>query len=376
MFFGVILAGCGAVEQPAQSAGVIATKPSVTAPSRTATPTPTASPTPTVTPTPTATGTPTPTPTPTLDLASCNAAGCGAAAVSLPTVEYNENMLLTLATPQRRKCPECPANEKMSAKELDALVHADPATLEQLLTIATSQQPYQIAPGIVYIVVDAVHYVVIDLKEAGYVLRNIIPPIPDPETQANIRITPSYCFRPESLVVMTADYHGLVSSNKTETGRELFFHLGRSALFQLDGRFDIDVIREHKDFKRTAISWGAGPIFMWNGKFDYNPQQEWFTSDNLEHYRDTRWGKTIAALSDDRRYLFLSVTYGITLRQYATKITKFAEKWGIKIDRAMIFDGNENAYMAIRLGDYMVPLLGIEEPLIVNCLAVEKAVRR
>ena len=37
----------------------------------------------------------------------------------------------------------------------------------------------------------------------------------------------------------------------------------------------------------------------------------------------------------------------------------------------MRFDGGESAYLAIRLGDYMVPVLNIEEPLIVNCLAIE-----
>jgi hypothetical protein len=39
----------------------------------------------------------------------------------------------------------------------------------------------------------------------------------------------------------------------------------------------------------------------------------------------------------------------------------------------MRFDGGESAYMAIRIGDKMVPILNLEEPLIVNCLAVEQA---
>ena len=38
----------------------------------------------------------------------------------------------------------------------------------------------------------------------------------------------------------------------------------------------------------------------------------------------------------------------------------------------MRFDGSESAYLAIRMGDYMVPILGLEEPLIVNCLAIEQ----
>jgi len=37
----------------------------------------------------------------------------------------------------------------------------------------------------------------------------------------------------------------------------------------------------------------------------------------------------------------------------------------------MRFDGSESAYLAIRLGKYMVPILNLEEPLIVNCFAVE-----
>ncbi len=163
-----------------------------------------------------------------------------------------------------------------------------------------------------------------------------------------------------------------MSSNKTETGRDIFFHLGRAALFQRDGRFDIDVIRTRSAYDRTTISWGAGPIFIWNGQFDYDPEQEWFTLEDLEHYRTNRWAKLNAALSQDRRYLFLSTSYGITLEEYAEKVIKLGQSWGIKVDRALIFDGKENAYVAIRLGDHMVPLLGIEEPLIVNCLAIEK----
>lgn len=330
------------------------------------------SPTPTPTEptrTPTATPSPTVTPTPTLDLSKCNVAGCGVQAAALPTVAYHFNLLLTENTPKRRVCPECPKNEYFSEAELNTLVGADRATLTRLRTIALSQEPYKLAPGIIYIVADYVHHVVVDLKESGYSLRNIIPNTAERGTL----ITPSYCFSPESLVVMTADYHSLVGSNKTETGRDIFFHLGRAALFQRDGRFDIDVIRERRAYDRTTISWGGGPIFMWNGRYDYNPEQEWFEPDALEHYRDTRWAKTIVALSQNRRYLFLSVSYGITLEEYAEHITKLGQKWGMKVDRAMIFDGNESSYMAIRLGNYMVPVLNLEEPLIVNCLAIERA---
>jgi hypothetical protein len=38
----------------------------------------------------------------------------------------------------------------------------------------------------------------------------------------------------------------------------------------------------------------------------------------------------------------------------------------------MRFDGSESAYFAIRMGDFLVPVLDLEEPLIVNCLAIER----
>jgi hypothetical protein len=274
--------------------------------------------------------------------------------------------------PKRRICPECPQNEHYSEAELDTLVGVDVDTLSQLRKIALSQQTHVLAPGVVYLVADYVHYIVVDLTESGYILRNIIPPIPDPEMRENVRITPSYCLTPNSLVVMTADYHGLVGSNKTETGRDIFFHLGRAALFQRDGRYDIDVVAERSEYDRTTISWGGGPIFMWDGQYNYNPKQEWFTSENLAHYRDTRWAKIVAALSQDRRYLFLSASFGLTLEEHAENMINLGQRWGIKVDQAMRFDGSESAYLAIRLGDYVVPVLNLEEPLIVNCLAVEQ----
>ena len=112
---------------------------------------------------------------------------------------------------------------------------------------------------------------------------------------------------------------------------------------------------------------------MWNGRYDYNPEHEWFDRENLEHYRTTRWTKLTAAISKDRKYLFISASYGLTLREHAKNIIELGQKWGIKVDRAMRFDGSESAYMAIRLGDYMVPVLKLEEPLIVNCFAIEKS---
>jgi hypothetical protein len=329
---------------------------------------PTSTSTPTDTPTPTHTPTPTVTPTPTLNLAKCNAAGCGLEAKELPTVEYDYNILLTYQTPTRRVCEECPKNEQLSETELNDLVAANSATLARLRTIALSQKTHQIVPGIVYILFNNVHHVVIDLQESGYLLRNIVP-----NTERGTLITPSYCLSPKSLVVTDADYHGLNGSNKTETGRDLFFHLGRTALFQRDGRFDIDVIREREDYDRVTISWGGGPIFIWDGQYDYNPKQEWFDPDSLEYYRTTRWAKITAALSADRKYLFLTASYGLTLAEHAENIISLGERWGIEIERAMRFDGGESAYLAIRLGDYLVPVLNIEEPLIVNCLAVERA---
>lgn len=331
-------------------------------------PTSTPSRTPTAIPTPTQTRTPTATPTPTLDLASCNAAGCGPAAVALPTVVYDPDLLLRQETPVRRDCEECPPNEQLSSRELNTLIAADADTLEQLLEIVRSQETYEIAPGIVYIVYDNVHHVVIDLQESGTILRNIIPNTPERGTL----ITPSYCLSPRSLVVIDADYHGLDGSNKTETGRDLFFHLGRAALFERDGRFDIDVIRERKDYDPVTVSWGGGPIFMWDGRYDFNPEQEWFEPESLDYYRDTRWAKMSVAVSKDRKYLFITSSYGLTLRQHTRNIINLGRQWGIELDRAMRFDGGESTYMALRLGDYLVPIFDLEEPLIVNCLAVER----
>ena len=326
--------------------------------------------TPTPMPVPTDTPSPTVTPTPTLDLSKCNAAGCGLKAKVLPTVEYDYNLLLTYETPTRRDCPDCPRNEQLTEAELDRLVAADRATLARLRRMALSQEAHVIAPGVIYIVFNNVHHVVIDLEQSGYVLRNVIP-----NAERGTLITPSFCLSPKSLVVIDADYHGLNGSNKTETGRDLFFHLGRAALFQRDGRFDIDVIRKRPDYDRTTLSWGGGPLFIWDGRYNFNPDQEWFDDKSLEYYRTTRWAKISVALSKNRKYLFITASYGLTLPEHAENIISLGQTWDIPIDRAMRFDGGESAYMALRLGNYMVPILNIEEPLIVNCLAVEQADR-
>jgi hypothetical protein len=289
--------------------------------------------------------------------------------VVLPVATDNPDLFLRKTIPSRRACPECPKNETLSEARLNALIGADSATLAHLHDIALSQETHQIAPGIVYIVYNNVHHVVIDLKASGYILRNIIP---DTRERGTL-ITPSYCLSSKSLVVTTADYHGLNGSNKTETGRDLFFHLGRAALYERNGRFQLGVIRTRAAWDRTSISWGGGPIFMWDGRYDYNPEHEWFDAENLEHYRTTHWSKLTAAISKDRKYLFISSSYGLTLREHAQNIIDLGQKWGIMVDRAMRFDGSESAYMAIRLGDFLVPILELEEPLIVNCFAVEKA---
>jgi hypothetical protein len=337
-------------------------------PSATSTPTATPTATPLPTATPTNTPTSTPSPTPTLNLDSCNVAGCSSAAVPVPTALPTFDLLLADKPPVRRVCSDCPANEQLSTNALQSLIGADWQTMTRLKELALSQETYQIAPGIVYIVFNNVHHVVIDLKESGFQLRNIIPNVPERGTL----ITPSYCLAPNSLVVTTADYHGLNGSNKTETGRDLFFHLGRAALYQRNGRFNIDVIRTRPAYDKTSISWGGGPLFIWNGQYKFNPEQEWFDQENLDHYRTTHWTKLTAAISKDRKYLFISAGYGLTLREYAQNIIELSRRWGIKVDRAMRFDGSESAYMAIRIDKNLVPILKLEEPLIVNCFAVEQ----
>ncbi|MFN8457414.1 MAG: hypothetical protein U0401_22605 [Anaerolineae bacterium] len=341
--------------------------PSATA-TPTVTPTPTTTHTPTPTYTPTSTATPTPTPTPTLNLTTCTVNGCGSQVEAPPTAIPTFDLLLIEKPPIRRVCSGCPKNEQLSETQLNSLIRADYNTLTQLRQLVLSQETYQIAPGMVYIMFNNVHHVVIDLKESGLNLRNIIPNTPKRGTL----ITPSYCMSPDSLLVTTADYHGLNGSNKTETGRDLFFHLGRAALYQRSGRYNIDVIRTRPAYDKTSISWGGGPLFIWNGQYKFNPEQEWFDQPNLEHYRTTHWTKLTVAISKDRKYLFVSAGYGMTLRQHAENIIELGRRWGIEVDRAMRFDGSESAYMAIRLGKYMVPILNLEEPLIVNCFAVER----
>jgi len=336
--------------------------------------TPTQTPTPTTTQTPTTTRTPTltPTPTPTINLATCNVMGCGFNKIVTPLPFDNYKLLLAHRPSPRRVCEECPINENLSPSELDQLLNPDPKTYARLLEIILSQQAYPVAPGLVYIMFDNAHHIVIDLTEPSHILRNIVPPIAKPELRRQMRITPSYCMSPSSLVVTTADYHSLDGSNKTEAGRPIFFHRGRAALFDFGGHFDLNVVALYSYYDMATMSWGGGPIFIWQGEYNYNPKNEWFTPENLAHYQHTIWGKLTVAISQDRRYLFLTASYGKTLAEHADNIIKLGQLWNIKVDRAMRFDGSENTYIAMRLGDYMVPLLNLEEPLIVNCFAVEQ----
>jgi len=367
---------------PAIASKVVVTITAIIPFTRTQTPTPTATstrtqtPTSTATPTqmPTSTATPTqtPLPTPTLDLASCTVIGCGLDKIVTPLAHDDFKLLLAHEPPLRRSCPKCPANEHLSKSELDTLLAPDSTTYARLLKIVLSQQAYPIAPGVVYIVFDNAHHVVIDLTASGQRLRNIVPPIPKPELRRKVHITPAYCMSPNSLVVTTADYYNLDGSNKTEPDRTIFFHQGRAALFETGGRFNLDVTTMPAYYNLETVSWGGGPIFIWGGEYNYNPKNEWFTEANLAHYQHTIWGKLTVAISQDRRYLFLTVSYGKTLAEHAENIINLGQKWGIKIDRAMRFDGSENTTMAIRLDNYMVSLLNLKEPLIVNCFAVER----
>jgi hypothetical protein len=79
------------------------------------------------------------------------------------------------------------------------------------------------------------------------------------------------------------------------------------------------------------------------------------------------------AISKDRKYLFLTASYDLTLEEHAENIFALGQAWGIDVDKAMRFDGGESTYLAIRMGNYLVPVLNIDEPLIVNCLAIERA---
>jgi hypothetical protein len=251
-----------------------------------------------------------------------------------------------------------------------SLTGVDGATMQQLWDAVRSQRAHPIAPGVVYFVYDRVHHVVVDLQEPGIILKNKVPQ----RGERGTLFTPSCCVAPDALVITDADYHGLDGSNKAD-GREYFFHQGRAALFVRDGRYDIGVIRTREEYEPVTTSWGGGPIFIWDGAYNFDPFNEWFQPTVLEYYRTSRWAKMTAAVSEDRKYLVLSVSYGLTLEEHAGNIVELGRLWGIRIDRALRFDGAESAYLGLRLGPHFVSVLDIPEPKIVNCLVIRQGSR-
>jgi hypothetical protein len=337
-------------------------------PMATWTSTPTRTPTATHTPTATPSPSPTPTPTPTPDLNSCTILGCGyGPADPVPTAAAGPKPYVPQVPPARRVCQTCHGSEPVKSPQFLSLTDASGTTMQQLRAAAWSQRTYQIAPGVVYFVYDRVHHVVVDLEEPGIVLQNIVPQ----RGERGTLFTPSCCVAPDALVITDADYHGLDGSNKAD-GREVFFHQGRAALFMRDSRYDIGVIRTREEYEPVTTSWGGGPIFIWDGEYNFNPFDEWFHPEVLEYYRTSRWAKMTAAVSEDRKYLVLSVSYGLTIAEHAENVIALGRLWGIKIDRALRFDGAESAYLGLRLGPHFVSVLDIPEPKIVNCLVIRR----
>jgi hypothetical protein len=337
-------------------------------PTATWTSTPTGTPTATPSPSPTPTPTSTPTPTPTLDLGSCTILGCGyGPADPAPTAAVGPNPQIPQTPAARRVCQTCHGGEPVESPQFLSLTDVDRATMQQLRDAARSQRAYQIAPGVAYFVYDRVHHVVVDLQEPGIALQNKVPR----RGERGTLFTPSCCVAPDALVIIDADYHGLDGSNKAD-GREFFFHQGRAALFVLDGRYDIGVIRTQEEYDLVNTSWGGGPIFIWDGEYNFDPFDEWFQPKVLEYYRTSSWAKMTAAVSEDRKYLVLSASYGLTLEEHAENIIALGRLWGIKIDRALRFDGAESAYLGLRVGSHFVSVLDIPEPKIVNCLVIRR----
>ncbi|MDH4136754.1 MAG: hypothetical protein OEW09_08605 [Anaerolineae bacterium] len=330
--------------------------------------TPTRTPTATHTPTATPSPSPTPTPTPTIDLNSCTILGCGyGPADPVPTAAVGPKPYVPQTPPARRVCQTCHGGEPVKSPQFLSLTDASGTTMQQLRDAAWSQRAYQIAPGVVYFVYDRVHHVVVDLQEPGIVLQNIVPQ----RGERGTLFTPSCCVAPDALVITDADYHGLDGSNKAD-GREVFFHQGRAALFVRHGQYDIGVVRTQEEYEPVTTSWGGGPIFIWDGAYNFNPFDEWFQPEVLEYYRTSTWAKMTAAVSEDRKYLVLSSSYGLTIAEHAENIIALGRLWGIKIDRALRFDGAESAYLGLRIGPHFVSVLDIPEPKIVNCLVIRR----
>ena len=334
-----------------------------------ATPTATRTSIPTHTPTATPSPSPTPTPTPTLDLNSCTILGCGySPADPIPMAAMGPRPPIPQTPPARRDCQTCHGGEPVKSPQFLSLTDVDRATVQPLQDAARSQRAYPIAPGIVYFVYDRVHHVVVDVQEPGIVLQNKVPQ----RGQRGTLFTPSCCLAPDALVITDAAYHGLDGSNKAD-GWEYYFHQGRAALFVGEGQYDIGVIRTREEYEPVATSWGGGPIFIWDGGYNFNPFDEWFQPQVLEYYRTSSWAKMTAAVSEDRKYLVLSASYGLTLEEHAENIISLGRLWGIQIDRALRFDGAESAYLGLRLGPRFVSVLDITpEPKIVNCLVIRR----
>jgi hypothetical protein len=325
--------------------------------------------TPTATPSPSPTPTLTPTPTPTLDLSSCTVLGCGyGPADPVPTAATGPRPYIPQTPPARRDCQICHGGEPVESPQFLSLTDVDRATTQQLRAAVWSQRAHPIAPGVVYFVYNSVHHVVVDLQEPGIVLQNIVPQ----RGERGTLFTPSCCVAPDALVITDADYHGLDGSNKAD-GREYFFHQGRAALFVREGRYDIGVIRTEEEYEPVTTSWGGGPIFIWDGEYNFNPFDEWFQPQVLEYYRTSQWAKMTVAVSEDRKYLVLSASYGLTIAEHAENIIEMGRLWGIVIDRALRFDGAESVYLGLRLGPHLVSVLDITpEPKIVNCLVIRR----
>ena len=298
--------------------------------------------------------------------------GCGYdLADPIPTAAVAPRPYIPQTPPARRDCQTCHGGEPVKSPPFLSLTDVDRATTQQLRNAAWSQRAYQIAPGVVYFVYNSVHHVVVDLQEPGIALQNIVPQ----RGERGTLFTPSCCVAPDALVITDADYHGLDGSNKAD-GKEYFFHQGRAALFVLDGQYDIGVIRTEEEYEPVITSWGGGPIFIWDGQYNFNPFDEWFHPDALEYYHTSIWAKMTVAVSEDRKYLVLSSSYGLTLEEHAQNIIELGRLWGIKIDRALRFDGAESAYLGLRIGPHLVSVLDMQEPKIVNCLVIQRRVEK
>jgi hypothetical protein len=68
----------------------------------------------------------------------------------------------------------------------------------------------------------------------------------------------------------------------------------------------------------------------------------------------------------------LSSSYGLTIQEHAQNIIELGQLWGIRIDRAVRFDGAESAYLGLRIGPHLASVFDTVEPKIVNCLVIRR----